>query len=404
MNSIEDSPTPSAPAPAAILASTKSDDTFHLSAVVTLGAAHAAHDTYFSYLPTILPLLIQNLSLNTTQAGLLTAASQLPNLLQPAIGHLADRRDLRLLVILAPAISGCLITLVGVAPSFGLAGLLLLLAGISTAGFHAIAPTMTAAQAGRKVGRGMGFFMVGGELGFGVGPLVVVAAISYLTLKGLPWLMILGVLASVILYFRRLNATTVRHPLAQASLPVGQALIQMSGLMLPILGITFITSFLNANLVSYLPTFMSSEGVAFVVAGAALALVGLSGTVGVFLMGLFSDRLGQRNIVLIGILGSTAFSMGFLQLRGWLQLVMLVGVGLTAFIANPAFLALVQTHCRQNRSLASSVYMSSNLLLRSIAVVILGVLADRFGMRAVFIGSTWLTLLALPLVFMLPNS
>lgn len=272
MNSIEDSQTPSAPAPAAVLSEKKSDDTFHLSAVITLGAAHGAHDTYFSFLPTILPLLIENLSLNTTQAGLLTASSQLPNLLQPVIGHLADRRDLRLLVILAPAISGCLITLVGVAPSFGMAALLLLLAGFSTAAFHSIAPTMTAAQAGRRMGRAMGFFMVGGELGFGVGPLIVVAVVSYLTLKGLPWLMTLGVLASVILYYRQKTPTTMRHSLAEAGLPVGQALIQMSGLMVPILGITFITGFLNANIVSYLPTFMSSEGAAFVVAGASSRL------------------------------------------------------------------------------------------------------------------------------------
>ena len=149
-----------------------------------MAAAHGAHDTYFSYLPTILPLLIKNLALNTTQAGLLTVFSQIPNLLQPVIGHLADRRNLKMLVILAPTLSGILITLVGVAPSFGLAGLLLLLAGFSSAGFHAISPTMVSAQAGRKVGRGMGFFMVGGELGFGLGPLVVVATIGYLTSEG----------------------------------------------------------------------------------------------------------------------------------------------------------------------------------------------------------------------------
>jgi len=245
-----------------------------------VAAAHGAHDTYFSYLPTILPLLIKNLALNTTQAGLLTVFSQIPNLMQPVIGHLADRKNLKMLVILAPTLSGILITLVGVAPSFGLAGLLLLLAGFSSAGFHAISPTMVSAQAGRKVGRGMGFFMVGGELGFGLGPLVVVATIGYLTLKGLPWLMTLGMLASIILYFRLKNASTVRHSQAEAGLPVRQALRQMSGLMLPIMSISFITGFLGANIVNYLPTFMSGEGATFAMAGASLAVVELSGTVG----------------------------------------------------------------------------------------------------------------------------
>jgi FSR family fosmidomycin resistance protein-like MFS transporter len=381
----------------------KSDEVFHLPEVVTVAGAHAAHDTYFSFLPTILPLLIKNLFLNTTQAGLLTVCSQFPSLLQPVIGHLADHKNLKLLVILAPAVSGILITLVGVAPSFGVAAMLLLLAGLSTAGFHAIAPSMISAQAGRKVGRGMGFFMVGGEVGFGIGPLLVVATIGYLTLRGLPWLMILGMLASVILYFRLKRATTVRHAQSEGGLSFRQTLAQMRGLMYPMMAITLITGFLNANIFNYLPTFMASEGAAFAVAGASLAVVELSGMVGVLLMGLFSDRLGERSIVLWGTLGSAVFSLGFLLLQGWLRIGMLIGVGLSAFVANPAFLAMIQARFTRNRSLAGGVYMSSSFILRSIVVVVVGILADRFGLRPVFVGSTLIILLALPFIFMLPR-
>lgn len=403
MTTIEDDLKPSAMESDKALIEKEDEDGFHLSEVVTVAAAHGAHDTYFSYLPTILPLLIKNLALNTTQAGLLTVFSQIPNLFQPVIGHLADRKNLKILLILAPTLSGILITLVGVAPSFGLAGLLLLLAGFSSAGFHAISPTMVSAQAGRKVGRGMGFFMVGGELGFGLGPLMVVATIGYLTLKGLPWLMTLGMLASVILYFRLKNASTVRHSQAEAGLPVPQALRQMSGLMLPIMSFTFITGFLSANIVNYLPTFMSGEGAVFALAGASLAVVELSGTVGTLLMGFFSDRIGQRNVVLYGTLISVLFSLGFLLLQGWIQIAMLVGVGMSAFVANPAFLSMIQTRFTRNLSLANGVYMSSSFILRSIVVVLVGIMADRYGMRPVFVGSVLVALLSLPFIFMLPK-
>jgi FSR family fosmidomycin resistance protein-like MFS transporter len=176
------------------------EDAFYTAEVVAVAAAHGAHDAYFSFLPTVLPRLIDKLALNTTQAGLLSACTQIPNLVQPLIGYLADHKNLRILVILAPTLSGILVSLVGIAPSFSTAVLLLVLAGFSTAGFHSIAPAMVGAKAGSKVGRGMGFFMVGGELGFGIGPLVAVAVIGALTLSGLPWLMTLGMLASVILY------------------------------------------------------------------------------------------------------------------------------------------------------------------------------------------------------------
>ena len=272
MTIIEEYVSPQSVEPVDGLSEEQVDGSFHVGEVMTIAAAHGANDTYFSFLPTILPLLIKNLALNTTQAGLLTVFGQIPNLLQPVIGHLADRKNLKMLVILAPTISGILITLVGVAPSFGVAALLLLLAGFSSAGIHAIAPAMVSARAGKKVGRGMGFFMVGGELGFGIGPLLVVAVIGYLTLKGLPWLMILGMLASVILFFRLNDASTVRHAQAEASLPVRQALSEMSGIMLPMMGITVITGFLTANIVNFLPTFLSSEGVVFWLAGASVAV------------------------------------------------------------------------------------------------------------------------------------
>ncbi len=403
MNTIEEQVIPQTVEPVDGLSEKPDEGLFHFGEVMTVAAAHGANDTYFSFLPTILPLLIKNLALNTTQAGLLTVFGQIPNLLQPVIGHLADRSNLKMLIILAPTISGILITLVGVAPSFGIAALLLLLAGFSSAGFHAIAPAMVSAKAGKKVGRGMGFFMVGGELGFGLGPLLVVAVIGYLTLKGLPWLMILGMLASVILYFRLKDASTVRHAQAEASLPVRQALEEMSGIMLPMMGITLITGFLTANIVNFLPTFLSSEGVAFSLAGASLSVVELSGTVGVLLMGFFSDRLGQRNVVFGGTLMSVVFSLGFLLFQGWIQIIMLIGVGMSAFVANPVFLSMIQTRFARNRSLANGVYMSGSFILRSIVVVLVGSLADRFGMRPVFVGSALAALLALPLVFMLPK-
>jgi MFS family permease len=148
---------------------------------------------------------------------------------------------------------------------------------------------------------------------------------------------------------------------------------------------------------------MSREGAAFALAGASLAMVELSGTVGVLWMGLFSDRLGHRNVALWGTLASVIFSLGFLLSHHWLQMVMLIGIGLSAFIANPAFLAMIQTRFTKNRSLANGVYMSSSFILRSIAVLIVGMLADRFGMRPVFMGSTLMVLLSIPFLLSLPR-
>ena len=82
------------------------EEAFDTGQVLTIVGAHAVHDTYTGFLPPLLPLFVENLALSRTEAGLLTVFNQGPSLLQPFIGHLADRASLRALGLLAPAIGG----------------------------------------------------------------------------------------------------------------------------------------------------------------------------------------------------------------------------------------------------------------------------------------------------------
>lgn len=379
------------------------DDSFQTSEVATVAFAHGAHDMFFSFIPTIQPLLMEKLSLSNAQAGLFTVFLQGPSLLQPIIGGLADRRNLRWLIILAPTLSSVMITLTGLAPSYGVLALLMLVAGFSTAGFHSIAPVLAAIRSGKKLGRGMGFFMIGGEFGYGLGPLVAVTAVSLLGLRGLPWLIIFGVLCSVILYVRFKNLNTVRSAQSGPGASLLQTLKNMRRIMLPIVAHVFISSFLAANIINFLPTFLKSEGASLIFAGTAFSLVEIAGTVGVFFSSWISDRIGQRLILIIATLCVPVFALIFLGVQGWLQVPALILTGVFAFSPNPSFLAIVQNHFRLDRSLANGIYMAVGFVVRSIVVFLVGLLADQFGLRAVFTASAWAAFLAFPFIFMLPE-
>ena len=331
------------------------EDAFQTSEGATVAFAHGAHDMFFSFIPTIQPLLMEKLSLSNAQAGLFTVFLQGPSLLQPIIGGLADRRNLRWLIILAPTLSSVMITLTGLAPSYGVLALLMLVAGFSTAGFHAIAPVLAAIRSGKKLGRGMGFFMIGGEFGYGLGPLVAVSAVSLLGLRGLPWLTIFGVLCSVILYARFKNLNTVRSAQSGPGASLLQTLKNMRRIMLPIVAHVFISSFLAANIINFLPTLFKSEGATLFFAGTAFSLVEIAGTVGVFFSSWISDRIGQRTILIVATLCVPVFALIFLGVQGWLQVPALILTGVFAFSPNPAFLAIVQNHFRLDRSLANGI-------------------------------------------------
>ncbi|MCH2576080.1 MFS transporter, partial [Candidatus Poribacteria bacterium] len=73
-------------------------------------------------------------------AGGLTIFTQIPSLLNPLIGYLADRMSLRYFVIFAPALTATLVSCLGLANNYLSLVLILLLAGVSVAGIHAPAP------------------------------------------------------------------------------------------------------------------------------------------------------------------------------------------------------------------------------------------------------------------------
>ena len=142
---------------------------FQTGQVVSMSICHFIHDVYSSFLAPLLPLLIKKLSLSLTEAGFLTTVMQVPALLNPYLGTLADRISVRYFIILAPGITAVSMSLIGMAPSYGVLLILLLIAGVSVAIFHVPAPVMVARLSGSKKGRGMSFCMTGGELARSLG-------------------------------------------------------------------------------------------------------------------------------------------------------------------------------------------------------------------------------------------
>ncbi len=379
-----------------------SDASFQTGRVLTISAAHGVHDTYTAFLPSLLPVFIANFALSKTKAGLLTVFLQAPSLLQPFIGHLADRLSLRYLVILAPAVTATMMSLLGVAPGYAVLALFLIMAGLSSAGLHAVGPVMAGRLSGQRLGRGMGFWMVGGELGRTLGPIVIVSALELLTLSGTPGLMIAGLAMSALLFFLLRDVAGSDHSEA-VGLPWREALRSMGPLLLPLSGVIVARSFMVSALTTYLPTFLSEEGAGLFFAGASLSLLEGAGVIGALLGGSLSDRLGRRVVLFASMLTTPLLMFAFLLLDGWLQIPLLLLMGLAALSVGPAIMALVQESAPENPALANGAYMALSFLLRAGVIVVLGGIGDLFNLRVAFTASAAITLLGLPLILLLPR-
>ena len=164
--------------------------------------------------------------------------------------------NLRIFVILAPAISATTMSLLGIAPSYLSLVVLLFITGLSIAAFHAIAPAMIARSSGQQVGKGMSLFMAAGELGRTVGPLFAAWALLTFTL----WAKCFRLpfpdgLLSIIIYFRfkGIPVHVEKQTGFREVLPLARRLF------VPLVALVFFRSFLITGMGVYLPTLLQSR-------------------------------------------------------------------------------------------------------------------------------------------------
>ena len=81
-------------------------------------------------------------------------------------------------MIIAPAITATCMSLLGLAPNSIILIAILLTSGIGVSLFHVPAPVLIKDVAGNRLGKGMSFFMLGGELARSLGPLIIIGAVS----------------------------------------------------------------------------------------------------------------------------------------------------------------------------------------------------------------------------------
>ncbi len=357
---------------------------FQADRVIPLAAAHGIHDTYQAFLPPLLPEFIEMLALSNTQAGLLTVFLRAPSLVQPFIGYLADRVSLRYFVILAPAVTALVMSLLGVAPNYLAIVLLLLISGLSSACLHATGPVMVGRVSGRRLGHGMSYWMVGGEGGRVLGPLIITAALGTLGLVGMPWLMIGGLLTSLLL-FTLLREVPARPPNAGEALPWRDALREMGPFLALIMGLVITRGFIVEAMSTYLTIFLREQQAERWLANSALAMYQAAGVGGAMISGSLSDRWGRRRTLGIFLLIAPALLLGFLTVESWLRFPLLLGLGFTTISLTPVLMALMQESYPQNRALANGIYMAFSFALRSGVTVVIGALGDAFGLTTAFI-------------------
>ena len=355
----------------------------HKSQVATISLAHLAHDTYSSFLAPILPLLVEKLSIPLYMVAFLDIARKLPSLLNPFFGFIAQRTDARYFVILSPALTAFSMSFLGLAPSYTILIILLIISGISSTLFHIPSPGIIKASSGDKIGRGMSFYMVGGELARTIGPLFVTAGISIWGLEGTWRLMPFGLVASLVLYYRLKDFKIDQKFTKKSSKGDTFAEIKKFLPLFKTIGAyLFFQSAMKMAVTLYLAIYMTQNGFNLWYASIAISVLQFFGVIGTFLSGSLSDKYGRGNILLLTSTASALTMTTFLFCNTIYTLFPILALlGIFMFANGPILLAVIHEVDTKMPTFINSVYMTINFSISSIVVLAMGFFGDKIGLE-----------------------
>ena len=211
--------------------------------------------------------------------------------------------------------------------------------------------------------------------------------------------MVIGWATSAILFLRLRDV-----PIRARSLGSLQSILpKLRTLFLPLLIIIFFRMFMVVSMTTYLPTYMHQNGLSLKLSGASLSILELAGVVGALSGGTLSDKVGRKRLLSVVTVLAPLSMIVFLYVSGWFLVPVLLLYGFVSISIGPVFLALIQDHFPENRAVSNGLYISMNFLLRSLAMLLVGVAGDHFGLHMAFVGSALLSLLGLLGIMILPD-
>jgi len=361
-------------------------DGFQKGRVLTMSAAHFVHDCYTAFLAPALPLIIDKLGMSYGMTGLLAVIQRIPSLFNPLIGIIAERPVMRYMVIFSPALTAVFMSLIGVAPGYTFLAILLFFSGISSTLWHIPTPVIVRQLSGSRVGKGMSYYMGGGELARTAGPMVILGVISWWGLEGMWRMMPLGLVASAVLWFQFRNArfTPSSSSRKHQEGSYWKIFLRFSAAFALTGGFTLFQAGMKASLTYFLPTFLTSTGNSLHYSEIALTVIQLAGAMGALFAGTISDKIGRYTTLLIISIATPLLTLLFLNLEGIWIFPVLLPLGFFLFAPTSVMLATVQELNTEKKAFVNSIYMTLNFFVSVMVYPLVGAAIDRVGFLPTF--------------------
>jgi len=353
----------------------------HYGKIGILAIAHMLNDLYSNYLPQMLPFLVAvNPNFTATRAAILVSAFTISSsLVQPLFGYFLDRQGKRWLVYVGTLWMAIMLSLTGIVQNYFLLVALAALAGLGTAAFHPQASTMVNVLSGDYKAVLLSGFIAFGNLGFALGPLLLVPLFEAYGLHATLVTVIPGIFVAILLllFSPRNNVLSGTAP---AFSEVWRSLRSAARELLAIVGVIAIRSLAYTGMLTMLPLYFKSENLSNIAASHLVTIMLAAGAVGGVLGGFISDYYGRKRLIVGSLMLSTPLFLLFFVTHGIMSTVFLALAGATLLSSFSVTVVAAQEAIPDNKALAAGLTMGFAGGIGGLAVILIGRIGDIWGL------------------------
>ena len=373
--------------------------------MTVLSAGHLFTDVNQGAVAALLPFLVAERGLSLAAAGALILASTVSSsVVQPLFGIFSDNRSMAALMPLGVLFAGVGMSLAGIAPSYPVIFLCIVLSGIGVAAFHPEAARFANYVSGSRRAQGMSFFSVGGNAGVALGPVLTTPFVVAFGLHGTLFLALPAVLMAAALFYELTRLVGFEPESADEGGEEPVAAPEHWGPFARMVGIVAVRSFVYFGLVAFVASYYERVlGTSPAIGNAALTVMLVGGAAGTLVMGPLADRFGRRAIVGASMLVLPLLIYVFTLFGPFLGMVLLALVGAVTVGTFGVTVVMGQEYLPGRIGLAAGITMGLSIGLGGFGAPLLGLLADRAGLHVTMLVIAALPALGLLLAFTLPR-
>src|SRR5918993_384166 len=327
-----------------------------------LSAGHLFTDLNQGAVAALLPFLIADRGISLTAAGaLLFAATVSSSIVQPLFGIFSDRKPVPALMPLGVLLAGCGMALVGLAPSYTLILLCVVVSGIA---------------------------------GFALGPALTTPLIILFGLPGALFLAVPAVVMAAVLFHELPRMLGFKPEAVESEGETVADAPEHWGPFVRMIGVVTVRSFVYFGLVAFVASYYERVlDVSTALGNTALTVMLFGGAAGTLVMGPLADRFGRRTLLGLSMILLPPLIFCFTLAGPLVGMALLVLVGAATVGTFGVTVVMGQEYLPGRIGLAAGITMGLSIGLGGVGGPPPGVLAGNAGPSG-----TMLVIAALPII------